>query len=167
VPRSLWDRVQAQLDGNLTKRRNRVREQASRLLTELVEDEHRVRYTPAFTVRRGRRYRYYVSQLAIQNPASQGNGLARVPAQELESRVIEKLIEFLRSDAEVFDGLELAGERPAIASRLVTAAKQLAARLGSISSQELRALLASFIWRIVLRENRIDIKISGMQLRQR
>ncbi len=167
VPRSLWDRVQAQLDGNLTKRRNRVREQASRLLTGLVEDEHRVRYTPAFTVRRGRRYRYYVSQLAIQNPASQGNGLTRVPAQELESRVIEKLIEFLRSDAEVFDGLELAGERPAIASRLVTAAKQLAARLGSISSQELRALLASFIWRIVLRENRIDIKISGMQLRQR
>jgi site-specific DNA recombinase len=33
VPRSLWDRVQAQLNNNLRKRRNRVRERASSLLT--------------------------------------------------------------------------------------------------------------------------------------
>jgi site-specific DNA recombinase len=167
VPRSLWDRVQAQLDGNLRRRQNRVREQASSLLTGLVEDEHGVRYTPSFTVRRGRRYRYYVSQLAIKNPASEANDLTRVPAQELERRVIEKIIDFLKVDAEVFDGLDLGGERPAIASRLVTAAKQLATRLASMSSQELRDLLASFIWRITIHENKIEIKISSMQLRQR
>jgi site-specific DNA recombinase len=65
VPRSLWDRVQAQLNSNLRKRRNRVRERASSLLTGLIEDEHGSRYTPSFTVRRARRYRYYVSQLAM------------------------------------------------------------------------------------------------------
>src|SRR6202040_891452 len=63
VPRSLWDRVQAQLNNNLRKRSNRVRERASSLLTGLVENEQGTRYTPSFTVRRGRRYRYYVSQL--------------------------------------------------------------------------------------------------------
>ena len=36
VPRSLWDRVQAQLNNNLRKRWNRVRERASSLLTGLV-----------------------------------------------------------------------------------------------------------------------------------
>ena len=71
VPRSLWDRVQAQLNSNLRKRRNRVRERASSLLTGMVEDEHGNRYTPSFTVRRGRRYRYYVSQLAIKNMANE------------------------------------------------------------------------------------------------
>jgi len=35
LPLSLWDRVQAQLNSNLTRRRNRVREQASSLLTGL------------------------------------------------------------------------------------------------------------------------------------
>lgn len=147
VPRSLWGRVQGQLNSNLRKRRNRVRERASSLLTGLVEGEHSTPYTPSFTVRRGRRYRYYVSQLAIKN-IELGNGPMRVPAQELESRVLEKLLAFLKSDAEVFDGLDLAEEGPAIASRLVTAAKQLATRLSSMSSQDLRDLLAFVLWRI-------------------
>jgi site-specific DNA recombinase len=97
VPRSLWDRVQAQLNNNLRKRWNRVRERASSLLTGLVEDEHGTRYTPSFTVRRGRRYRYYVSQLAIKNTANEAMGPTRVPAQELENRVTEKLLAFLKS----------------------------------------------------------------------
>ncbi len=166
VPQSLWDRVQSQLNSNLRKRRNQVRERASSLLTGLVEDEHGTRYTPSFTVRSGRRYRYYVSQGAIKNIASEGTGPTRVPAQELESRVIEKLLAFLKSDAEVFDGLSLLGERPAVASRLVTAAKQLATRFVSLSSLDLRDLLASFLWRIILQENKIEIKIRGKELRQ-
>jgi hypothetical protein len=166
VPRSLWDRVQAQLNSNLRKRRNGLRERASSLLMGLVEDEHGTRYTPSFTVRRGRRYRYYVSQLAIKNTASEGIGSTRVPAQELESRVMEKLLAFLKSDAEIFDGLGLAEEGPAVASRLVTAAKQLATRLVSMSSQDLRDLLASFLWRITIHENKIEIKIRSQELRQ-
>jgi hypothetical protein len=166
VARALWDRVQAQLNSNLRKRRNRVRERASSLLTGLVEDEHGTRYTPSFTVRRGRRYRYYVSQLVIRNPARQGGGSTRVPAQELESRVIEKLLAFLKSDAEAFDGLSLAGESTAVASQLLGAAKQLATRLSSMSSQGLGDLLASFLWRIILRDTKIEIKISRAQMRQ-
>jgi site-specific DNA recombinase len=110
VARSLWDRVQAQLNSNLRKRRNRVRERASSLLTGLVENEHGTRYTPSFTVRRGRRYRYYVSQLTIRNPASHGSGSTRLPAQELESRVIEKLLAFLKSDARSSMGWALWGK---------------------------------------------------------
>jgi site-specific DNA recombinase len=166
VPRSLWDRVQAQLNNNLRERWNRVRERASSLLTGLVENEQGNRYTPSFTVRRGRRYRYYVSQLAIKNTANEAMGPTRVPAQELENRVTEKLLAFLKADAEVFDGLDLAGERPEVAGRLLTAAKQLALRLPSMCSQELRELLASVLWRIICQENRIEIKISSMELRQ-
>ena len=166
VTRSLWDRVQAQLNNNLRKRWNRVRERASSLLTGLVENEQGNRYTPSFTVRRGRRYRYYVSQLAIKNTANEAMGPTRVPAQELENRVTEKLLAFLKADAEVFDGLDLAGERPEVAGRLLTAAKQLALRLPSMCSQELRELLASVLWRIICQENRIEIKIRSMSLRQ-
>jgi hypothetical protein len=93
-------------------------------------------------------------------------GPTRVPAQELENRVTEKLLAFLKADAEVFDGLDLAGERPEVAGRLLTAAKQLALRLPSMCSQELRELLASVLWRIILQENRIEIKIRSMSLRQ-
>jgi site-specific DNA recombinase len=166
VPRSLWDQVQALLNGNLRTRANRLRERASSLLTGLVEDEHGTRYTPSFTVRRGRRYRYYVSQLTVKNMASERMGPMRVPAQELESRVIEKLLAFLKSDAEVFDGLGLAEQGPAVASRLVTAAKQLATRLPSLALQELRDQLAFVLWRIVIGEDKIEIKIRKRELRQ-
>lgn len=164
VQRSLWDRVQARLNSNLRKRRSRVRENASSLLTGLVEDELGNRFTPSFTVRRGRRYRYYISQLAIK--CSDAKGPTRVPAQELESLIMEKLLEFLKSHAEVFDGLDLAKEQPAVASRLLAAAKQLAVRLPSVNAHELRELIASVIWRIILEENWIEIKISSMELRQ-
>jgi hypothetical protein len=60
----------------------------------------------------------------------------------------------------------LVGESPALASRLVTAAKQLAMRLPSMSSPDLQDLLASLIWRITLYENRIEIKVRQSELRQ-
>ncbi|MGH9545619.1 MAG: hypothetical protein ACRD23_10430 [Terriglobales bacterium] len=132
----------------------------------MVEDERGTRYTPSFTVRRGRRYRYYVSQLAIKNMSSEAIGPTRAPAQELENRVIEKLLAFLKSDAEIFDGLDLAREQPEVASRLLAAAKQLALRLPSMGLQELREMLAFVLWRIILQEDRIKIKIRSIGLRQ-
>ena len=81
VPLDLWDKVQAQLNSNLQTRHNRVKEQSSSLLTGWIEDADGTRFTPSFTIRRGRRYRYYVSQLAIKNPANEHNGPTRVPAQ--------------------------------------------------------------------------------------
>jgi site-specific DNA recombinase len=67
VPRELWDKVQSQLDSNLRTRRTRTREQSSSLLTGLIEDGEGNRFTSSFTIKRGRRYRYYVCQPAIQN----------------------------------------------------------------------------------------------------
>jgi DNA invertase Pin-like site-specific DNA recombinase len=86
VPRELWDKVQAQLDTNLRAQRKRAREQSSSLLTGLIEDGEGNRFTPSFTIKRGRRYRYYVSQVVIQNPASQQSGPTRLPAHDVESR---------------------------------------------------------------------------------
>jgi hypothetical protein len=60
------------------------------------------RFTPSFTFKKRRRYRYYVSQLSIKNPATKLNGPIRLPAREIENRVTEKLLSFLKSDAAVF-----------------------------------------------------------------
>jgi site-specific DNA recombinase len=166
LSRELWDRVQAQLDRNLRSRRTRIRERLSSLLTGLVEDEVGNRYTPSFTVKRGRRYRYYVSQIAIKNAGCSEDGPTRLPAQELENRVIEKLISFLKSDTEVFDALSLAGESPALASRLVNAGKHLAARVPSVPSGDLRDLLACFVRRITIQQSHIEIEISRKNLGQ-
>jgi hypothetical protein len=166
IPPDLWDKVQAQMNRNLRTRRKRARDQASSLLTGLVEDAAGNRFTPSFTMKRGRRYRYYVSQLAIKSPSSERDGPTRVPAHELESRVTGKLLAFLKSDAEIFDGLGTEDESPAISRNLVAAAKKLASRLPSLPSDDLRDLLAAFLGRIIIQENSIEVMISRKELRQ-
>jgi site-specific DNA recombinase len=166
VGRELWDRVQAQLNRNLHTRRNRVKEQASSVLTGLVVDGVGNRFTPSFTLRRGRRYRYYVAQLAIKNSAGERNGPIRLPAQELEGRVRERLLAFLKSDAELFDQLSAERESPAVTGALVAAAKKLALRLPSLSSNDLRGLFDSFLQRVTILDKRIDLIIRRKELRQ-
>jgi site-specific DNA recombinase len=165
IPRDLWDKVQAQMNSNLRTRRKRARDQASSLLTGLVEDAARNRFTPSFTIKGGRRYRYYVSQLAIKNLADDHNSPTRVPAHELEGRIREKLLAFLKSDADVFDRLGTEDESPAIVRNLVAAAKKLAARLPSLPSDDLRDLLGAFLRRVVIQENGIEVMIGRKELR--
>jgi len=166
VPRELWDKVQVQLDNNLRAQRKRAREQSSSLLTGLIEDGKGNRFTPSFTIKRGRRYRYYVSQTVIQNPASQQTGPTRLPAHELESRVRERLQAFLRSDAQVFDELSAIAESPAVLHQLVAGAKKLAARLSSLPADDLRDLLACILQRVIVQENNIQVMIRKSELRE-
>jgi site-specific DNA recombinase len=166
VPRELWDKVQAQLDSNLRAERKRAREQSSSLLTGLLEDGEGNHFTPSFTIRRGRRYRYYVSQAVIQNPASQQTGPTRLPAHEIESRVRERLQAFLRSDAQVFDELSATAESPAVLHQLVAGAKKLAARLPSLPPDDLRDLLACILHRVIVQENNIQLMIRKSDLRE-
>jgi site-specific DNA recombinase len=166
IPRDLWDKVQAQLNTNLKTRHKRIRDQASSLLTGLVEDAFGNRFTPSFTIKRGRRYRYYVSQLAIKNLADDHKGPTRVPAHELEGRITEKLLAFLKSDADLFDRLGAEDESPAINRNLIVAANKLAARLPSLPSDDARGLLAVFLRRVVIQENSIEVMISSKKLRQ-
>ncbi len=166
VPRDLWDKVQAQLNGNLRTHRSRARDQSSSLLTGLIEDADGNRFTPSFTIKRGRRYRYYVSQQAITNSAGEYEGPTRLPAREVESRVTERLQGYLKSDGEIFDGLNATGDSPAMLQKLLAAAKRLAARLPSLSSDDLRDLLACFLQSVTIGENNIQVMIRRSDLRQ-
>jgi hypothetical protein len=89
-----------------------------------------------------------------------------VPAHELEVRVTEKIGAFLKSDAEVFDGLSAEDESPAAIRNLVVAAKKVAARLPSLPLNDLRRLLAVFLNRVIIRESNIHVLISRPELRK-
>jgi site-specific DNA recombinase len=154
------------MSDNRKKRHDHVRERASSLLTGLLADATGNRFTPSFTFKKGRRYRYYVSQLAIKNPKTKFSGSIRLPAREIENRVTERLLSFLKSDAEVFDRLGASAESPAASGQLVVAAKKVVLRWPSLRSVELRDLLVSFVRRIIIGENNIEVLISRTDLRQ-
>jgi hypothetical protein len=66
----------------------------------------------------------------------------------------------------VFDRLGGAAESPAACGQLVAAAKKLAVRWSSLRSDELRDLLASFLRRVIIQENNVQLLISRADLRQ-
>jgi site-specific DNA recombinase len=166
VPRKLWDKVQARMSGNRNKHRQHIRDRSSSLLTGLLADANGNRYTPSFTFKKRRRYRYYVSQLAVKSPGTKFTGPIRLPAREIESRVTERLVSFLKSDAEVFDRLGGVAENPAAGRQLAGAAKTLASRWPSLRLEELRDLVVSFVRRVTIQENHIEVLMSRTDLRQ-
>lgn len=61
VDEPIWDAVQAVLADNRVQRANGVNTKAPSLLTGLLFDEAGERLTPTWSVKKGTRYRYYVS----------------------------------------------------------------------------------------------------------
>jgi site-specific DNA recombinase len=166
IPSELWSGVQAQLTNNLRRHRNRVRERSSSLLTGMLEDASGDHFTPSFTIKNGRRYRYYVSQLAINNPGERPSGVRRLPATEVENLVCARLRSFLASDEEVFDQVRFEKEGIALIHPLVAAAKKLSVKWPSLRFDELRILLVSFLQRVIVDDANIEIVFSRTNLRR-
>jgi site-specific DNA recombinase len=83
----------------------------------------------------------------------------------VETRVMERLHSFLNSDADVFEELGPGEESPATIRQLLDAAKKLVARWPVLRPDEIRDLLASFIRRVVIHQNNIQVLVSRTDLR--
>jgi site-specific DNA recombinase len=166
VARELWDKVQAQLCTNRITRRHRINDPSASLLTGFITDPSGNRFTPTFTIKNGRRYHYYVSQLAIKNPGVKPIGPTRLPACEIENQIAGRLFSFLNCDASILDGLNASAESPSAMQGLVVAAKKLAAKWPSLRPAEKKNLFASFLQRVIIRENGIGMLIRRTGLRQ-
>ncbi|NNM74054.1 recombinase family protein [Enterovirga aerilata] len=83
-----FEAVQAQLAAN-TRSHARQRLASDHLLTGRIRDEHGKTMTPTHARKGPKRYRYYVSQAALQG--RDGPAITRVPAPEIEAAVIGAL----------------------------------------------------------------------------
>jgi len=96
VSRSLWDKVHSILAGNRRERANRTRAQIPALLKGLIFGPTGCAMSPTHTRRRGRIYRYYVSQAVLKH-GPEACPLRRVPAGEIEAAVIDQVRVVLRA----------------------------------------------------------------------
>ena len=90
LDRELFEAVQARLAANNIEKRLRLRS-SPYLLTGLIFDSAGNRMTPAHTVKKGVRYRYYVSQALLQRRNGEAGAVGRVPAPEIEALVWQPL----------------------------------------------------------------------------
>ena len=91
IDKPLWDAVQAVLAENRVQRATGVNTKAPSLLTGLLFDEAGERLTPTWSVKKGTRYRYYVSTSLVKGGSKAHSTRRRIPAGNLETIVMERL----------------------------------------------------------------------------
>jgi site-specific DNA recombinase len=159
ISKNVWDKVQAQLTTNNDARRNGVKARHPSLLAGLIHDEHGNRFTPSHSVKDGKRYRYYVSQAAIQHLPNAGKAPVRIPAQEVEAAVLARLQSFLVKDQEVVDLLAFDSDDASTTQTLLAAAQTMAMTLEAAPATEVCRFVRLLVRGVVVREASIEVKL--------
>ncbi len=155
IDQNLWDRVHLQFKANVQAERRRPRATSTSLLTGLLYDEAGNRFTPSHATKRGRRYRYYVSQALTQSRSTDPRGPVRLPAEEVEELVLCQLATVLQSAPRILDLLE-----PLSLDMTETQHVAKVAREYLASQEKVRNDLRLTITRIIVREQKIELQLS-------
>src|SRR5262249_4323391 len=90
VDEELWMAGQTTLNGNRVRQRE-SRIESGALLGGLIFDDRGNRMSPTHTMRRGNRYRYYISQALLRGRRQDAGSRSRVGADEVEQLVVDAL----------------------------------------------------------------------------
>ena len=152
VDQATWDAVQSQLAANLQGNRQRVGAAQPSLLAGLIYGPAGQRLTPLHATKGSRRYRYYVEQ---SDDAQEGSTL-RVPAQELETLVLNNVIAALRDEHRL---LQAEAPDAGTVKRRLTGARSMAATIEVANTAQRVALIAELLDRVDVHEEAIRIRI--------
>ena len=158
VDEELWDEVQAILVANTNGEHRKEARQPS-LLTGLVVDDQGESLAPSHAVKKGRRYRYYVSHhLTTEGKRAERKGW-RIPAADLEGLVVTRLKGWLGDAAAVSEIVEDDPLDPSAHAALITSAKAIAERWSELKPHQAKAYLNALLQRVIVESGRIVIEI--------
>ena len=150
--------VQAALAENRVERAVRSTAAAPSLLAGLVYDDSGERMSPTHANKKGRRYRYYVSQSLIKKGRTKASkGACRCPAADLERLVEDRICALLRDESamrEVGGAARFSTRKP-----LIEQAADLAYRWSALPVSDKRAIVRALVERVDLRPATVDVTV--------
>ncbi len=164
IDQDLWDRVQATLAENRVERASGARGKQPSLLTGLLFDQNGERLSPTHAVKKGTRYRYYVSTSLVTRTRTSRTGGWRIPAGNLEGLVIDRLRALFADHGELLDAV---GEQVAggIETRqLIERASRIAEELGNGSPDQVRPQVVNLVRRVEIGPDSIRIEVDRQRL---
>ena len=161
---ALWDAVQARLAENAVERSTGVRVKNPSLLAGLLFDSEGHRMTPTHAVKKGRRYRYYISRPLIVGARADADAGLRVPAAEIEQIVTNRIRRLLSEPANIFQIIEDQGGGLLMHQKLMTRAADLAGEWAGVSPLRLRVILLALVERVDMRLDEVTIHLRPRRL---
>jgi site-specific DNA recombinase len=166
IDQATWDAVQERLNGNGQHRRNGAEAREPSLLTGLLFDTGGERLSPSHAVKKGKRYRYYISRSLITEAGSDHGRGWRLPAHDIEQAVIGAVARALKDRAFLIEQIGSPGASPDQIRNLLDSAEQIAAVLDMGSAPERARTLRELVARIVIEDDMLAITLRRAALRE-
>lgn len=164
VETPLWDAVQAVLAENRLDRVTGANARQPSLLVGMVFDATGERLTPTHAVKKGTRYRYYVSTSLIIGTARGRSIGRRIPAANLESLVINKLRVFFADEGAILDAIHDEGHDGVHQRRLIERGRHIAEELAAEAPDKIKLMLMGLLDRVEVRPDGVEIKVRRRRL---
>jgi DNA invertase Pin-like site-specific DNA recombinase len=159
IDTDLWQVVQEKLAENRQTRTLGVTAEEPSLLAGLIMDAAGQRMTPTHAVKKGRRYRYYVSASLITGIRSDHANGWRIPAGDIEGLVLDRLRAFFASEREVGEALLCFDLDASTLRWTLSEAKQLAGSWTDLPSIKVRELVRSVVETVEMQDEKIVISL--------
>jgi DNA invertase Pin-like site-specific DNA recombinase len=164
VDKALWDKVQAVLAENRVDRTTGADAKYPSLLAGLAFDDSGERLTPTHAVKKGTRYRYYVSKSLITGAAKDHSQGRRIPAGNLENLVIGRLRAFLADEGAVLSAISDVEQNGAQQKRLIARGRQISEELPTLAPDAVRFILMTLVNRVDIKSEHVEIKVCRKRL---
>ena len=153
-----WITVRDRLAANAGDHRRKPKAAEPSLLAGLLVDAEGQRLTPSHAVKKGRRYRYYVSAALITEAGTDRAQGLRFAAREIEEAAIKILVDGLTSPARLVECFGAAGMPSNQMRKMLGRAARIAAALNG-SPGERAALVRGLVQQVIVDEKTIIIKL--------
>jgi site-specific DNA recombinase len=164
IDAALWKTVQTRLSANRVARTNGEHAEAPSLLAGFLYDDTGERMSPSHANKKGKRYRYYISQALIKGRRGTSPVGRRMPAGDLEALVENRLIAFLDAGTEIFAAVETELSEATDSSRLIARAAELARLWPALPPAERRQTLLALSARVDILRESVEIRIHAQGL---
>ncbi len=152
IDQELWEQVQQHMASNSVEHKTRSRTTVSCPLTNKLFDVSGERLIPVHANKKGRRYRYYISQSLIADPRDASPNGWRLPGQELEHVITHAVSEIILDDVAITAALQESG----IAVHHIPSALDAAGKIEPNASD----IIERFVQRVELRQDGIRLTLS-------
>src|SRR5947209_10025857 len=115
------------------------------------------RMTPSHAIKKGTRYRYYVSGSLITKDRTENSVGLRIPAAEIEQLVSSRVHRWLLDPGSIYKSTSARLSDSSMQQRLVARAADLSKHWPELPAARKRAVLAALIERIEVRVDQIHL----------
>jgi DNA invertase Pin-like site-specific DNA recombinase len=155
IDQPLWDFVHSQLAGNAAERGSGTRTRQPSLLAGILFDPEGNPMTPTHAVKKGTRYRYYVSRPLITGDHSERSPGLRLPAAEIDQFVANRMRQWLLDPASIYQATRLSDA--SAQRRLLAQAAEIGKTWPELPGARQREVLTALIERIDVGAGQIEI----------